>query len=201
MFKNRIIKDAIARYIMLALAFLVSVLIFIIAYGLVVKSAPILKLRPLWELILSTNWKPSAGYFGFASFILGTIWVTVVAMILAVPASLLAAIYLAEYSHKRIRQIFKPILDVAGGISPVIFGLFGVLTVVPFVKSLSADHTGFSVLAAGIVLAIMIFPTMTSVAEEVIASVPLEARESSLALGATSWETVKYVVLKSQVPA
>lgn len=196
MSQKRIIKDAIARYAMLGLAFLVSALIFVIAYGLIAKSAPILKLKSISELIFSTNWRPSSGYFGFAPFIIGTIWVTVVAMILAVPSGILTAIYLAEYSHKRVRDIFKPMLDVAGGISPVIFGLFGVLVIVPFVKSLSPDSTGFSVLAAGIVLAIMIFPTIASVAEEVIHSVPREARESSLALGATGWETIKYVVLR-----
>ncbi len=196
MSKKRVIKDAIAKYTMLGLAFFVSTLIFVIAYGLIVKSAPILRLKPISELLLSVNWRPSDGHFGFAPFILGTIWVTAAAMILAVPSSILAAIYLSEYSHKRVRNIFKPMLDVASGISPVIFGLFGVLVIVPFVKNLSYDSTGFSVLSAGIVLAIMIFPTITSVAEEVIHSVPQEARESSLALGATGWETVKYVVLK-----
>jgi len=200
MSRNRIVKDAIAKYVMLGLAFLVSILIFVIACGLVAKSAPILKLKSISELILSTAWKPSSGYFGFASFILGTIWVTVVAMVLAVPSGILAAIYLAEYSHKRVRLLFKPVLDAAGGISPVIFGLFGVLVIVPFVKSLSPDSTGFSVLAAGIVLAIMIFPTIASVAEEVIHSIPCEARESSLALGATGWETIKYVVLRKAGP-
>ncbi len=200
MSQNRIVKDAIAKYVMLGLAFLVSALIFVIAYGLVARSAPILKLKSISELILSTTWRPSSGYFGFAPFILGTIWVTAVAMILAVPSGILAAIYLSEYSHKRIRDIFKPMLDVAGGISPVIFGLFGVLVIVPFVKILSPDSTGFSVLAAGIVLAIMVFPTIASVAEEVIHSIPREARESSLALGATGWETIKYVVLRKAGP-
>lgn len=196
MLKKRIIKDAIARYVMLGLAFLVVALIFVIAYGLITRSAPILNLKSISGLIFSTNWRPSSGDFGFVPFILGTVWVTAVAMILAVPLAILSAIYLAEYSHKGIRDIFKPMLDVAGGISPVIFGLFGVLVIVPFVKSLSPDSTGFSVLAAGIVLAIMIFPTIASVAEEVIRSVPREARESSLALGATGWETIKYVVLR-----
>ena len=141
MSKKRVIKDAIARYAMLGLAFFVSALVFVMAYGLIAKSAPILKLRPISELLLSVNWKPRDGYFGFAPFILGTIWVTAVAMVLAVPASILAAIYLSEYSHKRVRNIFKPMLDVASGISPVIFGLFGVLVIVPFVKNLSADST------------------------------------------------------------
>lgn len=202
MTERRIIKDIIARQVMFTLALLVCILIFVVAFGLFTKASPILKIKGLSELIFSSHWRPSEGHFGFAPFIIGTIWVTAVAMILAVPSSLLAAIYLAEYSHKRVRQAVKPVLDLFAGISPVIFGVFGVLVIVPFVKNIAAilapaaSFTGFSVLAAGIVLAIMVFPTMTSITEEVIHSVPQEARESSLALGATKWETIKYIILK-----
>jgi len=214
--KNRIIKDTLARYAMLALAFLVIAFVFIIASGLLVKSEPILKTKSLASLIFSTRWRPSEGSFGFAPFILGTVWVTAVAMALAIPSSILVAIYMAEYSHKRMRNAVKPALDLLAGISPVIFGVFGVLVVVPFVKNIlapftantlgfipicrSENFTGFSILSAGIVLGIMVFPTITSVAEEVIRSVPREARESSLALGATNWETIKYVVLRRAGP-
>lgn len=198
MIENRIVKDTLARYAMSSLAFLVIALIFIIALGLLIKSGPILKARPLSELLFSVRWRPSEGHFGFAPFIMGTIWVTAIAMILAVPSSILAAIYLAEYSGKTIREVVKPVLDLLAGISPVIFGVFGVLAIVPFVKKYLApdNFTGFSVLSAGIVLAIMIFPTITAVAEEVIHGIPREARESSLALGATKWETIKHVILK-----
>lgn len=202
MAQRRIIKDIIARQVMFTLALVVCLFVFVIAFGLFAKSIPILKIKGLSEMLFSAQWRPSDGQFGFAPFILGTIAVTVAAMIFAIPSSLLAAIYLAEYANKRTRQIVKPVLDLLGGISPVIFGVFGVLVIVPFVKSVgellvpAQSVTGFSILSAGIVLAIMVFPAMTSVAEEVIHSVPHEARESSLALGATRWETVKYVILR-----
>ncbi len=196
MLQNRRIKDIVAKQVMLGLAVLVGLLVFLIAFGLFTRSRPILETKHLSELLFSTRWRPSEGAFGFAPFIAGTVWVTVVAMILSVPPSLLSAIYLAEYAPKRVRHGLKPLLDMFSGVSPVIFGVFGVLVVVPLIKSLNEDFTGFSILAGGIVLALMIFPIMTSVAEDVIASVPQEARESSFALGATKWETIKYVVLK-----
>lgn len=212
MLQNRRIKDIIAKQAMLGLAVLVGLLVFLIAFGLFTKSRPILETKHLSELLFSTRWRPSEGAFGFAPFIAGTVWVTVVAMVLAVPPSLFSAIYLAEYAPKKVQQGLKPLLDMLSGVSPVIFGVFGVLVVVPLIKEYalpwanrapafipflhSENFTGFSILAGGIVLALMVFPIMTSVAEEVIASVPQEARESSFALGATKWETIKYVVLK-----
>jgi len=180
------------------------------------RSRPILSENSLRQLLFSVKWHPTQGEFGFAPFILGTVYVTLVSIILAVPLALFSAIFLAEYAPKRLRSGFKPILDLLAGISPVIFGAFGVLVVVPFVKDFllpivnyasrfipilgTSNFTGFGIFSAGIILAMMIFPIMTQVAEEVIHSIPKEARDSSLALGATRWETIKYVVLKKARP-
>lgn len=211
MSNKRIVKDLWAGRAMSSLSFLGGAIILLIAASLIAKSSLILGSKGLTGLLFSVKWHPSEGYFGFGPFILGTIWVTAVAMALAVPASLMFAIYISDYSRKKTREALKPVLDLLGGISPVIFGVFGVITVVPFIKNVvvpaarflnfiplfrSENFTGFNILSAGIVLAIMIFPTITSVAEEVIHSVPYEARESSLALGATKWETIKYVIVK-----
>lgn len=201
---------------MRVLAFFASSLIALIALGLFAKSRFILKDESIFRLLLSTEWHPTEGLFGFAPFIAGTVYVTLVAMFLAVPPALLSAIYLAEYAPKKFRSGFKPVLDLLAGISPVIFGVFGVLVVVPFVKDYlfpfadklawalpflrSDNFTGFSVISAGFILAMMIFPIMTQVAEEVIHSIPQEARDSSLALGATKWETIKFVILKKARP-
>lgn len=212
MYQTRTVKDIIAKHILFVLASGVGLLIFFITFGLFAKSRFILKNLSLPALLFSTRWHPTEGFFGFAPFIMGTVYVTLAAMILAVPPALFTAIFLAEYAPRKLRDSFKPVLDLLAGISPVIFGVFGVLVVVPFVKDylfpfagnfahflpfLRSDNcTGFSVISAGIILAMMIFPIMTQVAEEVIHSIPKEARDSSLALGATRWETIKYVVLK-----
>jgi len=145
---------------------------------------------------------------------MGALWVTVIAMVIAVPLSLLTAIYLSEYAPRRIREIAKPIIDLLSGISPIIFGVWGVVVIVPFVRDhlapflsrfhffpfISENETGYSAVTGGIVLAVMIFPIMISVMEEVMKSVPFEIRESSLALGATEWQTVKWAVLRKARP-
>jgi len=213
---KRIRKDAFARRVMLVLTCAISSLILLIALGLFLKSRFILSGVSPIELFLSDKWHPTEGHFGFMPFIIGTIWVTSVAMILAAPAALFSAIYLAEYAPGKLRDNVKPILDVLAGISPVIFGVFGVLIIVPWVKDYikpfaqgylgfipflrSDNFTGYSVIAAGIVLALMVFPVITQVSEEVIRSQPQELRDSSLALGATKWETIKYVVLRRARP-
>jgi phosphate transport system permease protein len=132
---------------------------------------------------------------------MGTFWVTLASLVLAVPVSLLSAIYLSEYAPSRLREIAKPAVDLLAGLPSVIYGVWGMLLVVPLVGRYLApvfgrESSGYTVLAGGIVLAIMIFPTIISVALEVFGSIPYGMREASLSLGATKWETVKHVVLK-----
>ena len=131
---------------------------------------------------------------------MGTFWVTFAAMILAVPISLLSAIYLSEYAPRRVREVVKPVVDLLAGLPSVVFGVWGVLVIVPLVAKIAPMFgkysSGYSVLAGAIVLAIMVFPTIIHVSLEVFAAVPQSLREASLSLGATKWETVKHVVLR-----
>ena len=193
-----------------------SLLVVWIGLVLLVRSWPMLAVKPLGELLFSTTWKPLQNAFGFFPFIMGTIWVTVVAMAIAVPICLLAAIYLAEYAPARIYAVVKPLIDVSAGIPSVIFGIWGVIMVVPFVQAIISSElgrrlsvvplfsvsnpTGYSVLAGGVVLAVMVFPIVISVADEVIRAVPRGVREASWALGATRWQTVKHVVIRRAAP-
>jgi phosphate transport system permease protein len=176
----------------------------IIVIGLFIKSKPILINISLFELLLSSSWHPLKGEFGFYPFIISTIEVTTIAMIMAVPICLLTAIFLSEYAHACIREYLRLAIDILAGIPSVIYGLCGVIVVVPFVKGLGqllgCETTGYSLLAGGIVLAVMVSPFIISVSVEVLRAVPFEAREGTLALGATKWESVKYVVLKSSLP-
>lgn len=193
-----------------------AALVPIMALALFLRARPILMTRPWTELLLSTTWRPLEGAFGFYPFIVGTLWVTGIAMIIAVPPSLLSSIYLAEYASSRVRALAKPFIDLLAGIPSVVYGVWGVLTVVPFIQDYvapalsrwlgfiplfrSANPTGFGVLAGGAVLAVMVFPVIIAVAEEVIRAVPQELREASLALGATRWQTVKHVVMRHARP-
>jgi phosphate transport system permease protein len=136
---------------------------------------------------------------------MGTIWVTTIAMIIAIPISLMCAIYLSEYAPAGFRRIIQPVIDLLAGIPSVVYGLFGIILIVPLIKSYIAPFfgitsSGYCVLAGGLVLSIMVFPILISIIFEVFRSVPFDMREAALCLGATRWETVKHVVIKKGLP-
>jgi len=201
----RRIKDLLARRSMLFATGVPSLLVLLVLIGLFQKSRPILGAKSFAGLLFGSAWHPLKGDFGFLPFIVGTLWVTAVAMIIAAPISLLTAIFLSEYAPKRVREAIKPVVDLLAGIPSVVFGVWGVLMIVPFVGNVLAplfgvNSSGYSVLAGGIVLAVMIFPTIIHVSLEVFTAIPYELREASLSLGATRWETVKHVVLRKGLP-
>lgn len=186
---------------MFLLTLVPTFIVVLIVFGLFQKSKPILLAKSFTGLLFSSAWQPLKGQFGLFPFIMGTLWVTFVALIIAVPISLLTAIYLSEYAPRWIRDLAKPIIDLLAGLPSVVFGVWGILAVVPLVGDVIAPlfgtySSGYSILAGGIVLAVMIFPTIIHVSLEVFASIPYPLREASLSLGATKWETVRYVVLR-----
>jgi phosphate transport system permease protein len=201
----RLIKERIADRLMLAMTVFSGLLVFAMTLGLYMRSRPILAAQSLWKLLFTSSWHPLRGEFGFLPFIAGSLWVTVAAIVIAVPPCLLAAIYLSEYAPRIIRVILRPVIDVLAGIPSVVFGVWGVLVIVPMIKDYVAPlygsySTGYSVLAGGIVLAIMIFPVIVHVSAEVLRTVPVQLREASLSVGATKWQTVKFVVIRRALP-
>jgi phosphate transport system permease protein len=202
---KRLFKDKFASRCMFLLTIFSSLLVFLMAFGLYQRSRPILMLKPLTELLFSTSWHPLRSEFGFFPFLMGTLWVTGVAAVIAIPLCLLTAIYLSEYAHRSIREWTKPFIDLLAGIPSVVYGIWGVLMIVPLIKEYIAPlfgtfSTGYSVLAGGIVLAIMIFPIIIHVCLEIFSSIPYELRDASLAVGATKWQTVKHVVIRKALP-
>jgi phosphate transport system permease protein len=208
---RRLLLDRLTGRSMAIVTLLVCLLLPAIALLLAVRAQPILLSGSAGEVLFSSEWHPTSGDFGFLPFIMGTLWVTAVAMVVAVPPSLLTAIYLAEYASPSVYRWAKPLIDLLAGIPSVIYGIWGVLTIVPLVEKISPgvtrwlgflplvrsdNPTGYSILAGGLVLAVMIFPIIIAVAEEVIRAVPHGLREASLALGATRWQTIKRVVLR-----
>jgi phosphate transport system permease protein len=203
--KWRLLQDRIAGRTMLVLTVFSGLVLVFMTLGLYQKSRPILAMKSLGHLLFSSSWHPLRGDFGFYPFIVGSLWVTLAAVVIAVPLCLLAAIYLSEYAPRRVRDVARPLIDLLAGIPSVVFGVWGVLVIVPFIKDYIAPITGsfssgYSVLAGGIVLAIMIFPLIINVTVEVFATVPREVRDASLALGATKWQTVKHAVVRRAFP-
>ena len=201
----RKLKDLVASKLMLSTTILSSLVVVAIALVLLQKSTLVLTTHSLSELLLSSSWRPSKNEFGFYPYIVGTLWVTGLAMAISTVPSLLMAIYLVEYAPARIRSIIKPMVDLLAGIPSVVYGLWALLLIVPFIRDQLAPlagvtTTGYTVLAGGIVLAVMVTPITISVSEEVIRAVPRPIREASMALGATRWQTVKHAVIRSAFP-
>ncbi len=209
-------QDNAARRAFFIFTLLPVLLILFVTGALFVRSWPIISEYGLSDLIFGEVWKPNNGQFGFWPFILGTFWVTTVGVVLSVPACLLASIYLAEYAHARTRSFAKPILDLLAAIPPVVYGVWGLLAIVPFVDDVLAplsdqwlgsisifsvnQPTGFNILSAGIVLAVMIAPLVISVMYEILSTVPNDLRHASLAVGATQWQTIRNIVLPQVGP-
>lgn len=200
----RILKDRTARGIMLVLTLLSIVMVAAIAIGLYLKSKPVLESESLWTLLFSSEWKPLKGRFGFLPFLMGTVWVTLLSITIALPISLLTAVFLTEYARPIIKKIVFPVLDILAALPSVIYGVWGVLVIVPWISKSVAPHfvdfsTGYTVLAAGIVLSVMVVPLLVSLFIEVFSSVPVELREASLSLGATRWQTALRVVMRKSL--
>ena len=153
----------------------------------------------LGEFFGSTVWQPQAGSFGIWPLILGTLLITVIALFVAVPIGLAAAIYLSEYASVRVRNIFKPILEILVGIPTVVFGFFAITFMTPVLRSIFGTSTVgfFNVLSAGIVVGILIVPLVSSLSEDAMSAVPDSLRQAAYGLGASKLE----VSLRIIVPA
>jgi len=211
----RIAKDRAAHGLLRLLCLFILSLALLMAAGLYLRADPVLSAVGLKDLFLSSSWHPVQEKFGLASFIAGSMWVTGIAMVIAIPLGFLTALYLSEYAPSRLKDAAKPVIDVLAGISPVVYGVWGVAAIVPLVRDylmpffsesfpffpfVSDNYTGFSAMAGGLVLAVMVLPILIGVSWEVLNAVPFEIREVSLALGATKWETIKWTVLKKARP-
>jgi phosphate transport system permease protein len=207
---RRSVKDGLAEKLFFLVSLAPVLLFLAIIIALVARSWPILQAQPIWALLSGTAWQPLRGEFGFLPFITGTLWVTMISMLLAVPPCFLTAIYLAEYARPRLREIAKPILDLLAAIPSVVYGVWGILAIVPAVQWLGprlggglgfipffkdTNPTGFSILAGAIVLAVMVTPFIIAVTFEVLRTVPNGVREASLAMGATRWQTIHHAVI------
>lgn len=201
----RLLKDKLIRQSFATLLVLSLVVIVIILVGLSVKSMPLLRAERLGAILTESVWSPMNGSFGFLPFIMGTVWVTFISLIIAVPLCVLASVYLVEYAGDALRKMVLPLMNVLAAIPPVLYGVWGVLFVVPFLSQyiapiVGAETTGYTVFAGGIVLAVMIFPIMVSIMVEVLQTIPYELKAASLSLGATKWETIVKVVLVKAKP-
>lgn len=190
---------------MIASLTLLALLPLMLFAGLYMKSFLLLHDYNIFDLLFSREWKPGAGKFGFYPFIIGSIWVTLLAILISAPICLLSAIYVTQYTRKWFLRVMHPAIDILAGIPSVVYGLWGILVIVPFIGDylgplVGAKTMGYSILAGAFVLSIMIIPFILNIMIEIFRSIPDELKESSLSLGATQWQTVKTVMMRKALP-
>jgi phosphate transport system permease protein len=185
-----------------------------IVLSVVYESVLFFRSVPVHHFLFGLEWSPqtalrtdqvgSSGSFGAVPLFLGTMMISGIAMLIAVPIGLFSAIYLAEYANRRFRSMAKPLLEILAGIPTVVYGFFAALTVGPALRglgeSMGLDVASESALAAGLVMGIMIIPFVSSLADDMITAVPQSLRDGAYALGATRSETIKQVVLRAALP-
>ncbi len=149
------------------------------------------------DFIFNTEWRPTASepIFGIGAIIVGSLVVTVGAMVVAIPLGLGSGIYLAEFAGNKFREIIKPTIELLAGIPSVVYGLFGMVVLSPFVQNYLGADIGLNLFTTSIVLGIMVVPIICSVTEDALSVVPNSLREASLGLGANKWETTVKVVV------
>lgn len=185
-----------------------------IVFSVLFESIRFFEKVPISEFMFGVNWSPQtairsdqvggSGSFGAIPLFVGTILISFVAMVIAVPLGLMSAIYLAEYATPRFRSTTKPLLEILAGIPTVVYGFFAALTVAPMIRGWGAaiglDVASESALAAGLVMGIMIIPFVSSLSDDVITAVPQSLRDGSYGLGATKSETIKHVIIPAALP-
>jgi phosphate ABC transporter permease protein PstC len=186
---DRLIKLSLLMVALTAITVLAVITIFIFEQGL-----PIMLKYGLKNFLFGQDWYPSEKSFGLLPMIVGSLLVTLGALLIGVPLGLASAIFLTEFSSRRLSRFLKPVIELLAGIPSVVYGFLGLMFLVPFIRE-NLGGPGLSVLAASIILGIMILPTIISISIDSIRAVPDSYREGSIALGATKWQTVRMVVL------
>ena len=179
-----------------------------IVLSLLFESLQFFRMYPAWEFFTSTTWNPQfrgGSTLGILPLLWGTLYVSLVALVVAVPIGLMIAIYLADYASKRVRSLAKPAIEVLAGIPTIVYGLFALITVGPILRDWVARPMGLgdsssSVLTAGLVMGIMLIPFVSSLSDDIINAVPQAMRDGSYAMGATQSETIKKVILPAALP-
>jgi phosphate transport system permease protein len=210
-------RNGVERIIMMMLiaCSLVAILTTVgIVLSVLFESVRFFHAVPVTDFLFGLNWSPqialradqagSSGAFGAIPLFAGTLLITLIAMVVAVPIGLMAAFYLAEYASARVRAVAKPLLEVLAGIPTVVYGFFAALTVAPFIRDSGAiiglDVASESALAAGLVMGIMIIPFVSSLSDDVINAVPQSLRDGAYGMGATQSETVRRVIFPAALP-
>jgi phosphate transport system permease protein len=194
--KDRFIKGLLGTAATICIVILFGVMGFLFYEGM-----PILQKVPFLDFFFGKYWYPTSepSDFGILPMITGSLSVTIISSLMAIPLGIMTAIYLAEIATPKVRNVIKPLVEMLEALPSVVIGFFGMVVVAPFLQKTFDLDTGLNLLNASVMLAFMAVPTITSIAEDSIYSVSDELREASLALGATHWQTIARVVIPASL--
>ncbi len=206
--------EGILKWMLFGCSFLAVLTTLGIVMSVLFEAIRFFQAIPIADFLFGLEWSPqmairadqvaASGSFGFVPLLVGTLLISAVAMVIAVPVGLMSAIYLSEYATRRFRAVTKPVLEILAGVPTVVYGFFAALTVAPFIRGLGESiglHVASeSALAAGLVMGIMIIPFVMSLSDDIINAVPDTLREASLGMGATMNETIRKVLLPAALP-
>src|SRR6056297_1634348 len=211
-FRARNVVERVVHGVLVAAASVAILTTLGIVLSLVFNTIEFFRLYPAWDFFFGTTWSPSftgrggSSELGVLPLLWGTFYISIVALLVAVPVGLFAAIYLSEYAGPRVRSFAKPLLEVLAGIPTIVYGLFALLTVGPLLVSVFGKdglgwmQAGTAVMTAGLVMGIMLIPFVSSLSDDIINAVPQAMRDGSYGLGATKSETIRQVVLPAALP-
>jgi len=183
---------------------IVSIIVVTLIF-LLLFSQGILAFREIsiLDFLFGQTWQPTSlmkAEFGTVPLVYGTVIVTSIAMAISIPLGIAIAVYIAEIANPIEKEILKPIVELLAGVPSVVYGFFALVTLATWIQQLTSTNSRLNALNGGLILAIMVIPTIVSLAEDAISSVPKEYREGSMALGASKWETIKNVTVPSAAP-
>ncbi|MCL6591530.1 MAG: phosphate ABC transporter permease subunit PstC [Firmicutes bacterium] len=187
--KERLIAGLLFALACIAVAGVLLIILFVLREGW-----PVLTKYGLFSLISGKVWQPTRSVFGLLPLIIGSAYVTLTALVLGVPLGASCAVFMAEIAPDWMTRIVRPAINLLAGIPSVVYGFFGMVILVPALRGVFGG-VGFSLLAGGIILAIMILPTVISISEDALRAVPHDYKEASLALGATHWQTIYKILV------
>lgn len=198
-------REKVVKVFLFLAAFTAVLSVILIAFFVFKEGMPVFMNYGVSQVVLGENWNPTKQVYGILPMIVGTTFVTFFAIIIGAPMGISVAIFLAEISPQRVSKIVRPAVELLAGIPSVVYGLFGMVAIRSIIADISRGplgeylpanyQTGYSVLGAGIILAVMILPTVINISEDAIRSVPKEYKEGALALGASKWQTIYNVIL------
>jgi len=190
---SRQMMDVLSRRGVFLTALAAILIVFLIGIFVIQQGLPAFRVIGVFEFLFGDVWRPGINEFGILPMIVGSIYVTIGALLLSAPLGIACAIFLAEVAPYRIRGVVRSAIELLVGIPSVVYGLVGMVVLVPLIREIGGN--GYSVLAGVIVLTIMVLPTVVSISEDSIRAVPLSYREGALALGANHWQTIWHVIL------